>query len=63
MQSNHRLRDNEALAAARVFEARARTVIQSLSGKFAWKTIALFLSILAGVSGVAALTVNGYLSY
>jgi beta-carotene hydroxylase len=55
--------DSDPVAAARAFEARARPVIQSLTGKFAWKTIALFVGILAGVSGVAALTVNGYLSY
>ena len=55
--------DSDALAAARAFEARARPVVQSLTGKYAWKTVALFLGILAGVSGVAALTVNGYLSY
>jgi beta-carotene hydroxylase len=52
-----------ALERARAFERHARNVLQPLIGKFEWRTIALFLGILIGVSSVAALTVNGYLSY
>lgn len=53
----------EAVTAARAFEARARPVVQSLSGKFAWRTIALFLGVLLSVGSVAALAINGYISY
>ena len=53
----------EALIAARALEAHARNVVQSLTGKFAWRTIALFLGVLLGIGGVAALAINGYLSY
>jgi len=48
---------------ARAFEQCARRKLRPLAGKFAWKTIALFVGILAGVSSIAALTVEGYLSY
>ena len=56
-------RDSEGIAAARAFETHARSVVQSLTGKFAWKTIALFVGILVGVASVAALAINGYISY
>lgn len=56
-------RGSDATAASRAFEARARTVVRSLTGKFAWKTIALFMGVLAGVGSVAALAINGYISY
>ena len=36
--------ESDALAVARAFEARARPVVPSLAGKFAWKAIAPFLS-------------------
>jgi beta-carotene hydroxylase len=49
--------------AARAFEAHARPIVQKLTGKFAWRTIALFVGVLTGVAGVAALAINGYISY
>ncbi len=52
-----------ALKRARAFEQHARSTVQSLSGKFAWATVALFLGILASVSTVAALAIAGYVSY
>jgi fatty acid desaturase len=55
--------EESALARARAFEKRARVQLQPLTGRFAWPTVAMMFAILAAVSGVAALTVNGYLSY
>jgi beta-carotene hydroxylase len=55
--------DKAALKRARAFEQHARSTVQSLSGKFAWATVALFLGILVSVSTVAALAIAGYLSY
>jgi len=52
-----------ALKRARAFEQHARGTVQSLSGKFAWATVAVFLGILASVSTVAALAIAGYVSY
>src|SRR5258707_13850067 len=55
--------DRAALKRARAFEQHARSTVQSLSGKVAWATVALFLGILASVSTVAALAIAGYVSY
>ena len=52
-----------SIMAARAFEVRGRLVAQSLSGKFAWRSVVWFLGVLAGVGTVAALTVTGHLSY
>jgi len=55
--------DAEALVVARAFEKRARQVAQSLSGRFAWRTILWFVGVLAGWGIVAALTLGGHISY
>jgi beta-carotene hydroxylase len=53
----------EALVVARAFEKQARNVAQSLSGRFAWRTVLWFAGVLAGTGTVAALTLSGHLSY
>jgi beta-carotene hydroxylase len=55
--------DESGLARARAFEKWARVELQPLTGKFAWPTVAMTFAILAAVSGVAALTIYGYLPY
>jgi beta-carotene hydroxylase len=54
---------DQALAEARAFEKQARTIVQPLTGKFAWRTIAHFAAVLIGIATVAALAINGHLSY
>jgi beta-carotene hydroxylase len=55
--------NGDALIAARAFETQARAVVRDLTGKFAWRTIGFFAGVLIAVSGVAALAINGHLSY
>lgn len=57
------LTSESSLEKARAFEKWARIQLQSLTGKFAWPTVAMTFAILAAVSGVAALAVNGALPY
>ena len=52
-----------ALERARVFEKHARGLIQPLTGKFAWRTIGVFLGILVELAAVSTLTIYGYLPY
>src|SRR5258705_587082 len=52
-----------ALSRARAFETRARSTVQSLSGKFAWATVVVFLGILAAGSTVAAPAIPRHNSY
>jgi beta-carotene hydroxylase len=52
-----------ALSEARGFEKHARSVVQPLTGKFAWRTLVHFVSVLVAVATVAALAVSGQLSY
>lgn len=52
-----------SLENARAFERRARGVAQSLSGQFAWGSVAWFSGVLAGWGLVSWLTLNGHLSY
>ncbi len=55
--------DLEHLTLQRRFEQLGRGTAQRLSGGFAWPTVLLFFCVLAGVSGIAALVLNGWLSY
>ena len=55
--------DSDRLSTLRILEARGRLTARTLTGRFAWPTVVLFLGVLAGVGGVAALTVTGHLSY
>jgi fatty acid desaturase len=48
---------------ARAFEIRGRAIAQTMSGKFAWRSIVWFLSVLAGVGLVAWAVPAGHLSY
>jgi beta-carotene hydroxylase len=56
-------RSEAELADARAFEALARNVLKPLSGRMAWRTVALFLADIAAIGSVAALGASGYLSY
>lgn len=47
----------------RRFESIAQPVVQRLVGHFAWKTILLFVGVLAGLAASATLAVTGVLSY
>ena len=55
--------DEAGLLVARTFEKRAQSVVQSLSGRFAWRTVLWFLGVLTALSSVAALTIAGHHSY
>ncbi|MCP5432807.1 MAG: fatty acid desaturase [Alphaproteobacteria bacterium] len=59
--------ENEADAAlkeaSRAFERKARATLKDLSGRFAWPTVALFLSVIAGASAMAGLAIEGYVSW
>ncbi len=54
---------DRALPEARAFEKHARSIVQPLTGKFAWPTLAHFAGVLTGIVTVATLAVNGHLSY
>ena len=56
-------RADRPLSEARAFEKHARSVVQPLAGKFAWRTLAHFAGVLTGIAMVAALAVSGHLSY
>lgn len=53
----------QALLEARAFEKHARSIVQPLTGKFAWPTLLHFAGVLFGVAMVATLAVSGRLSY
>ena len=62
--SNQLARDMAvSLETARAFEQKGRRVAQSLSGKFAWRSLLWFSGVLAGVAAVAWAVLNGHLSY
>jgi fatty acid desaturase len=48
---------------ARSLEEAAESPVESLSGSFAWPTLALFAGILAGLGTVSFLALDGHLSY
>lgn len=52
-----------SLETARSFEQTGRRVAQSLSGKFAWRSLLWISGVLAGTSLVAWATIAGHLSY
>src|SRR5258705_10333090 len=52
-----------ALSRARAFEQRARSTVQSLSGKFAWAPVVVFLGILAAGIKIASLAMTRYISF
>jgi beta-carotene hydroxylase len=54
---------DRALSQARAFEKRARGIVQPLTGKFAWWTLAHFVGVILAIAAVAALAIGGHLSY
>ena len=56
-------RGEAGLVLAQAFEKRAQSVVQSLSGRFAWRTVLWFFGVLAALGSVAALSIAGQLSY
>jgi beta-carotene hydroxylase len=51
------------LPEARAFEKHARSIVQPLTGRFAWWTLVHFIGVLFGIAMVAALAISGHLSY
>ena len=51
------------LSEARAFERHARSIVQPLTGKFAWRTLVHFMAVLLGIAAVVALAISGHLSY
>ncbi|MES2253451.1 MAG: fatty acid desaturase [Pseudomonadota bacterium] len=54
---------NVTREAQRAFEAKGRVVAQSLSGHFAWGSVAWFFGVLAATGAVAWAVLAGHLSY